>query len=107
MQPTVLFRNALAPFKDGSLTQAGRALTKHPEVVGLAKHTLRQAYRPAAAINRAAHNALKNIMRHGVRPTPRLPRYGEVIQCQIAGGFGTRWYTAGEGAGAFIGFISL
>lgn len=102
----MLFRNALVPFKDGSLTHAGRAITKHPEVIGLTKQTLRQAYSTEAAINRAAHNALKNIMRHGVRTILRLPRYGEVIQCQIAGGFGARWYAADEGTGAFIGFIS-
>ena len=101
MLPTALFRRALAPFRVGSLTHAGRALTKHPEVVGLTKQTLRQAYSTDASINSAAHDALKQMMRRGVRTTPVLPRYGAVIQCQIPGSFGARWY----GAGAFIGFI--
>ena len=105
MLPTTLFRRALAPFRVGSLTHAGRALTKHPEVVGLKKQTLRQAYSTDAAINRAAHDALKQMMRHGIRTMPVLPRYGAVIQCQIPGSFGARWYTAGAQAGAFIGCI--
>jgi hypothetical protein len=105
MLPTALFRRALAPFRVGSLTHAGRALTKHPEVVGLKKQTLRQAYSTDAAINRAAHNALKQIMRHGIRTMPVLPRYGAVRQCQVPGSFGARWYAAGAQAGAFIGFI--
>ena len=62
MLPTALFRRALAPFRVGSLTLAGRALTKHPEVVSLTKQTLRQAYSTDAAINRAAHDALKQMM---------------------------------------------
>ena len=105
MLPTALFRRALAPFRVGGLTHAGRALTKHPEVVGLKKQTLRQAYSTDAAINRAAHDALKQMMRHGIRTMPILPRYGAVIQCQIPGSFGARWYAAGAQAGAFIGFI--
>jgi hypothetical protein len=105
MLPTALFRRALAPFRVGSLTYAGRALTKHPEVVGLKKQTLRQAYSTDAVINRAAHDALKQMMRYGIRTMPVLLRYGVVIQCQIPGGFGARWYAAGAQAGTFIGFI--
>ena len=105
VQPAALFRSALAPFKAGRLTQAGRALTKHPEVVGLTKQTLRQAYGTDIAINHAARDILKQIMRRGVHTTLVLPRYGAVIQCQIPGGFGARWYAAGSQAGAFIGFI--
>ena len=105
MLPATLFRRALAPFRVGSLTHAGRALTKHPEVVGLTKQTLRQAYSTDAAINRAAHDALKQMMRHGIRTMPVLPRYGTVIQCYISGGFGVRWYAVGAQAGAFIGFV--
>ena len=105
MLPTALFRRALAPCRVGSLTYAGRALTKHPEVVGLKKQTLRPAYSTDAAIHRTAHDALKQMMRHGIRTMPLLPRYGAVIQCQIPGSFGARWYAAGAQAGAFIGFI--
>src|SRR5712691_7097825 len=105
MLPTTLFRRALAPFRVGSLTYAGRTLTKHPEVVGLKKQKLRPAYSTDAAIHRTAHDALKQRMRRGVRTTPGLPRYGAVIQCHIPGSFGARWHAAGAQAGAFIGCI--
>src|SRR5262249_23650286 len=105
MLPTALFRRALAPFRVGSLTHAGRALTKHPEFVSLTKQTLRQAYSTDDAINSADHDDLKQMMRHGIRHMPVLPRYVAVIQCQIPGSFGVRWYAAGTQAGAFIGFI--
>jgi hypothetical protein len=82
-----------------------RAFTKHPEVVGLTKQTLRQAYGTDVAINCAAHDTLKQIMRCGVRTTPVLPRYGAVIQCQIPGSFGARWYAASARTGTFIGLI--
>jgi RHS repeat-associated protein len=97
----VLLRAALARF-NAKFTNVGRALTKHPEVVGLSKSTLRTKLRTEAAINRAAADALKNILRNGVRTTVSTPRFGEVIQVQIPGGFGARWYADGR----FIGFIN-
>ena len=97
-----LFKNALQQFKNSDLSNAGRALTKHPEVVGATKEALRQGLRTDGAINEAAHEALKNIMRNGVTTTPTLGRYGTVTQIQIPGGFGARWNAPGE----FIGFIN-
>ncbi|UCV21491.1 hypothetical protein [Ferribacterium limneticum] len=97
-----LFKAAVEPFKNSELSNAGRALTKHPELVGETKDTLRQSLRTDSAINDTAHDALKNIMRNGVTTTPSLGRYGTVTQIQIPGGFGARW-----GAdGGFIGFIN-
>jgi hypothetical protein len=92
---------ALTPF-NGELTQVGRALTKHPEVVGLEKSTLRATLRSEAALNRAGANALKDIIRNGVQTTINVPRYGPVVQVQVPGGFGARWYADGR----FIGFIN-
>jgi hypothetical protein len=101
-----LFRNALQAFKGGNLTNVGRALSKHPEVVNLTKETLTKTLRNPQAINQAASTVLENIMRMGVRTTPTIGRYGQVIQYQIPGGFGARWYGAGERLGEFIGFIN-
>jgi RHS repeat-associated protein len=98
-----LFRNALRLFKGQSLTNVGRALTKHPEVIGQTKQTIRQLLRTDPAINKAAANALKDIMRTGNRTVQNLPRYGEVIQYQKAGGFGARFSAE---TGKFIGFIN-
>jgi len=97
-----LFKDALGTFKNSELTNAGRALTKHPEVVNATKTTLRQALRTDPQINAAASEALKSILRNGVRTTPTVPRYGSVIQYQIPFGYGARWYQTGE----WIGFIN-
>ena len=91
----------MQPFKGQSLTNVDRALTKHPQVVGLTKQTLRQALRTDMVINKVAAEALKHIMRNGIRTTPILPRYDQVLQYQISGSFGARWYQSGE----FIGFM--
>lgn len=77
-------------------------MTKHPELVGETKETLRQALRTDGAINDAAHGALRDIMRNGVTSTPTLGRYGTVTQVQVPGGFGARW----AADGSFIGFIN-
>jgi len=101
-----LIGNALQPFKGQPLTMVGRALTKHPEVVGLTKETLRQSLSTDPLINDAATKALSQIVGNGVRTTLTIPRYGSVVQYQLPGGFGARWYGAGERAGEFIGFIN-
>ncbi|WP_197055185.1 hypothetical protein [Alcanivorax nanhaiticus] len=97
-----LYKAAVQSFKSTDLSNAGRALTKHPEVIGQTKETLRQTLRTDAALNEAAHSALRNIMRNGVTTTPTLGRYGTVTQVQIPGGFGARWASDGS----FIGFIN-
>lgn len=97
-----LYKAALGRYRNSDLTRAGRALTKHPEVVGATNDTLRQVLRSDASINSAAQAALKDILRSGVTTTPNLPRFGQVTQIQIPGGFGARWSTSGD----FIGFIN-
>jgi hypothetical protein len=97
-----LYKAAVQRFKNSDLSNAGRALTKHPELVGETKETLRQVLRSEAAVNDAAHAALQDIMRNGVVTTPTLGRYGTVTQIQIPGGFGARWGVDGN----FIGFIN-
>jgi len=98
-----LFRSALRPYNaESGLSNAGRALTKHPELVGATKATLRQSLSTDAALNGAAQAQLKDIIRNGVLTNPSMGRYGEVIQMQIPGGFGARWYPNGK----FIGFIN-
>jgi len=97
-----LYKAAVQQFKATDLSNAGRALTKHPEVIGQTKDTLRQSLRTDGAINDAAHSALRDIMRNGVTTTPTLGRYGTVMETQIPGGFGARWASDGS----FIGFIN-
>lgn len=98
-----LFKNALQRFNDLSeISHAGRALTKHPELIGLTKDTLRQSLRTDSALNQAAQAALKDIIRNGIKTNPTLGRYGTITQMQTPGGFGARWYQNGD----FIGFIN-
>lgn len=97
-----LYKAAVDQFKNTDLSNAGRALTKHPELVGEAEETLRQAVRTDGAVNDAAHEALKNMIRNGVTTTPTLGRYRTVTQTQIPGGFGARWASDGS----FIDFIN-
>jgi hypothetical protein len=97
-----LFGNALKPYKGGSLTQAGRALTKHPEVLGYTKETLRTVLRTDPEINAAAARVLEDILR-GTQTAVTLPRFGTVIQFRGASGFGARFYAE---TGHLIGFIN-
>lgn len=97
-----LYKAAVQQFKNTEPSNAGRALTKHPQLIGETKETLRQALRTDGAINDAAHAALKNTMRNGTTTTPSLGQYGGVTQIQIPGGFGAR--RASDGS--FIGFIN-
>lgn len=71
-----LLRSATQAFKNTPFTQAGRALTKHPEVIGLTKETLNQTLRSPAAINAAAEGALGGILRDGTAVVRDLGRYG-------------------------------
>jgi uncharacterized protein RhaS with RHS repeats len=105
LREATLYRSALQSHKGQALTRVGRELTKHPDVVNLTKETLRQSLRTDPAINQATASALKEILRTGIRTSETLPRFGEVIQYKIPGGFGARWYAAGDQIGQFIGFI--
>lgn len=98
-----LYRAALQPFKDSVLTAAGRALTKHPEVVGLTKQNIRNVFRTDISLNNVAANALRNILTNGTKTIENMGRYGNVIRYQLpAGGYGARWYANGT----FIGFVN-
>jgi hypothetical protein len=94
--------NARLPFKSGSLTNAGRALTKHPEVLGQTKNTLRTTLRTDPEINAAAAEALETILQ-GTRTSLTLPRYGAVLEFRGPSGFGARFLAK---TGEFIGFIN-
>jgi RHS repeat-associated protein len=97
-----LLGSATQPFKNTPFTQAGRALTKHPEVIGLTKETLNQTLRSPAAINAAAEGALGGIIRSGTAVARDTPRFGRVLDITAESGFGARFSEAGE----FITFLN-
>jgi hypothetical protein len=89
-------------FKGGTLTKAGRALTKHPEILGLTKDTLRKVLPTDAALNAAGEAALVRILSTGKAVVRDLPRYGLTLEIRTAGAAGARFL---EETGEFIGFI--
>ncbi|MGL4462242.1 MAG: Hint domain-containing protein, partial [Planctomycetia bacterium] len=104
LTPNSMFRDALQIHKGtGQLTNAGRALTKHPEMLGLTKDTLRKVVGSDPAVNKAAHEVLKNIMRNGSATTSSHSRYGVITAFKLLNGLGARFETA---TNRFIGFIS-
>jgi hypothetical protein len=70
------FKNAISPFKGSNLTNAGRAVTKHPGYFGFeSTEALMGAYRTPGALNNLGSTTLKGILRNGVRTTGAGGRY--------------------------------
>ncbi len=83
------------------LTQAGRALTKHPEVAGLTKETIKQVLKTDAALNATAKQVLDGVLRNGTASIRALSRYGLTLEVKAAEA-GVRFSLE---TGEFIGFI--
>ena len=97
-----LFKSALQPFS-GRLTAAGRALTKHPNIVGAkSAQELAKLYGHQQGISKAAANALKNIMRNGTRTTKPSKAFGKVVDFKLNSGLGARFSATTNN---FIGFL--
>ncbi|MFX1707201.1 DUF6443 domain-containing protein [Chitinophaga sp. CC14] len=99
------FKNAISPFKGGRFTNAGRAVTKHPEYFGFeSTEALMKVYRTPEAINNLASSTIKNILRNGAKTTGAGGRYPN--------GWVTFTFRNGNAAswgldGTFIGFRGL
>ncbi len=95
----VALNNALSQFKGGSFTQAGRAVTKHPEYFGFpSDEALRQVYRTPSDINSFAATQLNDILRNGTM-TSGTGSTGWVTYT-LPNGTAASWRIDG----AFIGF---
>ena len=97
-----LLAAAQQPFNGQSLTNAGRAATKHPEYLGFdSTEALRQVYRTPEQINELASNAVQEILRNGVRTTGAGGRNPSGwITYTLPDGRAASWTATGE----FIGF---
>ncbi|WP_339386238.1 RHS repeat-associated core domain-containing protein [Vibrio caribbeanicus] len=96
------FKAALSQFKNTPFTNAGRAVTKHPEYFGF-KNTneLRKVYNSEAKINELAADTLKDIMRTGKTTTGSGGRYPDGWKTITApDGRAASWHADGR----FIGF---
>ncbi|HPD46834.1 MAG TPA: RHS repeat-associated core domain-containing protein [Anaerohalosphaeraceae bacterium] len=98
-----MYKDALQPYKNGPLTNAGRALTKHPNIIGADDiKMLNQVAKSAASKNRAAAEALKNIMRNGTKAIKNTNVYGKVVEYKLPNGLGVRFNAI---TNEFIGFL--
>ncbi|MEN9667149.1 MAG: hypothetical protein RLZZ326_3512, partial [Planctomycetota bacterium] len=87
-----MFKQALQPYRNGLFTNAGRALTKHPNIVGASSaQELIKRYGNNAGINDAAAEALKNIMRQGAVTSKTTKAFGEVVEFKLPIGLGARF----------------
>jgi hypothetical protein len=92
-----MFRHALQPFKGGAASNAGRALTKHPNIVGVnaspdrVMKALIDKFGSQAGVNKAAADALKNIMRNGTRSAKNTKAFGNVVDFKLPSGLGARF----------------
>ncbi|MBW3518531.1 RHS repeat-associated core domain-containing protein [Flavobacterium sp. NKUCC04_CG] len=70
------FKNAISPFKGGNLTNAGRAVTKHPQYFGFeSTEALMKVYRTPGSLNNLGSSTLKDILRNGATTTGAGGRY--------------------------------
>ena len=99
------FKNAISPFKGGNLTNAGRAVTKHPEYFGFeSTEALMKVYRSPSALNNLGSSTLKDILRNGVRTTGAGGRYPKGwVTYTLPNGNAASWGLDGT----FIGFRGI
>jgi hypothetical protein len=97
-----LLAAAQQPFRGQTLTNAGRAATKHPEYFGYeSTERMRAANRTDAQINALASQSLQEILSNGVRTTGTGGRYPNGwITYTLPDGRAASWQSSGE----FIGF---
>jgi hypothetical protein len=97
-----LLAAAQQPFRGQTLTNAGRAATKHPEYFGFeSTERMRAAYRSDAQINALANQSLQEILSNGIRTTGAGGRYPNGwVTYTLPDGRAASWQSSGE----FIGF---
>ncbi len=96
-----MFASATSLFRNGPLTNAGRALTKHPNVIGESGNLL-QKLGSARGVNEAAAKALADIMENGAVTTKATKAFGQVIEYKLPSGIGARFEAS---TSEFIGFL--
>ncbi len=97
-----MFKHALGPYR-GGFTNAGRALTKHPNIVGASSAAdLIKRFVNNAGINTAAAEALKHIMRNGSIVSKMTKAFGQVMEFKLPSGLGARFNAI---TNEFLGFL--
>ena len=97
-----MYKSAVSPYKDSILTHVGRALAKHPDVIGETSTTLRLGLRTDPQINKVAAEELKVMMRSGKTSRQRANNIGKAKSFWNADGHGARF---GVETKEFSGFV--
>ncbi|WP_053073330.1 DUF6443 domain-containing protein [Chryseobacterium sp. FH2] len=99
------FKSGLSLFKGGSLTNIGRAVTKHPQYFGFeSTEALMKVFRNPNAINKLGADMVKDILRNGVKTTGAGGRYPQGwVTYTLPNGNAASWSIDG----VFIGFRGL
>lgn len=100
-----LFKSGISQFKNTSLTNAGRAVTKHPQYFGFeSTEALMKAHNTPAALNKLGAQSLKNILRNGTKTTGAGGRYPNGwVTYTLKNGNAASWTSDG----IFIGFRGI
>ncbi|GID09108.1 hypothetical protein [Pseudomonas sp. 008] len=97
-------KRGLSPFPQAGqvISNAGRAVTKHPEYFGFEDTAaLRKVYRSDALLNELAENSIRDVLRGGVKTTGVSGRYpAGWVTYTLPNGRAASWGLDGE----FIGF---
>ncbi|UKB85668.1 type IV secretion protein Rhs [Chryseobacterium sp. MEBOG06] len=100
------FKSALSLFKGGGfLTNAGRAVTKHPQYFGFeSTEALMKVYRSPQALNKLGAATIKDVLRNGVKTSGAGGRYPDGwVTFTLSNGSAASW----TADGIFIGFRGL
>lgn len=101
-----MFKGALAPWKNSKYTKVGRALNKHPNIVGAqTAGDLSKMFGNQSGVNAAAAAALKGIMRNAARTTKNTKSYGMVVDYKMPTGTPRMGARFNARTGEFIGFL--
>jgi RHS repeat-associated protein len=103
-----MLSDANSLFGKGGLTKAGRALSKHPNIVGVitpkaeAFKSLLDKFGSVPGINAAATSALINIMKNGNQIIRNHKEFGKIIDFVLPSGLGARFSQVTK---EFIGWL--
>ena len=92
-----MFGHAVQPYKTSTASNVARALTKHPNIVGVSAPAGRVSQALIAkfgcqqGVNNAAAEALAHIMQNGKVTQKTTKAFGEVIDLKLPNGLGARF----------------
>jgi hypothetical protein len=96
-----MMSSATSQYNNGPLSNVGRALPKHPNVIGESGNILSKLG-GAEGVNKAGENVLSSIISTGAKTIKDTVAFGKVIEYKLGNGIGARF---SEKTKEFIGFL--